>query len=201
MCPTHECFPPTGLFVHQNVILSKSFSSTIIFPLYSVFHLLRNITHYSIPTSPFKVSSPYWLFYFHCIFYFLYKPHFSRWLWPLKNIFFTTVFLIIHNFLLRNIVKIATVSAHMYFFLRSICPCTNIHFSSVFFHSNLLLPSWYCSSFGSYSTTDLRASTLTYGIADYFFSRVLRHHPIHNFYILITTFSFVILMKIDDVSA
>jgi len=90
--------PPTGLFVRQKVILSQTFSSIILFSFSSVFHLLRNITHYSVPMSPFKVSSPYWPFYFHCMFIFCINPTFlddsCRW-----HFFF----FIFHNFLLREL--------------------------------------------------------------------------------------------------
>ena len=78
------------------------------------------------------------------------------------------------------------------------------------FPSNVLLPSRYFSSFGVYSTADhfsllhitvTFASKLSYGTADCSFFRVLRHLPASNFYILVTDFSFVLLMKIDAVSA
>ena len=91
-------FPPTRYFCPPEIFHSKVFFSTIIFPFYSVFHLLRNITHYSVPTSPFNVFPPYWLFSFHWIFIFCMKPTFFGWFLPLTNMFFTTIFLIIRSF-------------------------------------------------------------------------------------------------------
>ena len=109
-----HCFVSNTLHpIYWKIILSKTFYSTIIFPFHSVFHLLRNITHYSVPTSPFKVTSPYWLFYFHCIFIFCINSTFlddsCRW----------------HFFLYYSqlsIAKFATVSAHMYFFFGVFVP-------------------------------------------------------------------------------
>ena len=149
-------FPPTGLFVRQKVILSETFSSTILFPFHSVFHLLRNITHYSVPTSPFKVSSPYWLFYFHCIFIFCINPTFldDSCRWHFFSLLFTT-FYCAKLPLFQHICIFSSeyLSLYEYTFL-----------FSIFFSSILLLPSRYYSPFGAYSTADLFASALSYGI-------------------------------------
>ena len=100
-----------------------------------------------------------------------------------------------------SVAKSAPVSAHLYCFLRSICTCMNIYFSSANFSSNVLFPLRYVSSFGAFSTADLFASTLSYGTADCSFFRVLRYLTVSNCCILVTAFSFVLLIKIDAVSA